>query len=70
MVPNLTAASDGKQYRVALKTKEMNEAYKSLFDGFCLICGLDHQVTREIFDARIEAIQRHLQKEFLGGRSS
>jgi hypothetical protein len=70
MVPNLTAATDGKQYRVAVKTKEMNDAYKFLLDGFSVICGNDRQMTREIFDARIEAIQRHLQREYIGTGTS
>ena len=69
MVPSLTVAatSDNPAYcRTAIKTEDLNRAYRQLLDGLVRICPMDSGMNQEKFDGRVEAVQAHIQAELSG----
>lgn len=54
-----------QDYNAKFKPDDLNTAYSSLFKEFQVLASYDTTMTQERFDARIEAIQKALQKEFI-----
>jgi len=70
MLPSMTVIvrdDDKSNATTQVDTEELNKAYGRLLHGMAEVCKLDSEMTQDIWNTRVEAIQTHLQKHFHAG---
>ena len=53
---------DPNNYGILLSPADANRACKPLFDGLVHVSGMDTLLNQKLFDARVEAIHKHIRK--------